>query len=230
MDEARRLAEAGAEDRTLIWAQQQIGGRGRRGRPWISPPGNVYSSLLLRPGTLAPSHGTELSFLTAVAVAETAVELVPASCRVACKWPNDVLIDGAKCAGILLESQSGPDGLIGWVVIGVGINVMSAPEAVEYPVTSLAAAGARADVATVLATYIGCLAAWLARWEAEGFAPLREAWLDRAAGLGRPVRVRLDDREIEGVFESLDDAGALIVVKADGSRERVLAGDVFPAL
>jgi BirA family biotin operon repressor/biotin-[acetyl-CoA-carboxylase] ligase len=230
MDEARRLAEQGAGDKTLVWALAQAGGRGRRGRAWVSPPGNVYSSLLLRPRKLMPSQGTELSFLTAVAVAEALAGFLPASRHVACKWPNDILIDDAKCAGILLESLSGTDGLVRWIVVGVGINVASAPAGTEYPATSLASHGVHADIAAVLEAYIHRFAAWLPRWEEEGFAPLRAAWLGCAKGLGRPIRVRLDDRVIEGVFESIDESGALVLTKADGTFERILAGDVFPAL
>lgn len=230
MDEARQLAEQGAGDKTLVWALEQRGGRGRRGRVWVSPPGNVYSSLLLRPRKLRPTQGTELSFLTALAVAETVAGFLTAPRDVACKWPNDILIDDAKCAGILLESLSGPDGAIRWIVVGAGINVASAPAGTEYPATSLASSGAHADVATVLAAYIDRFAVWLARWEAEGFAPLRTAWLGWVKGRGRPIRVRLDDRVMEGIFESIDESGALVLVKADGTPERILAGDVFPAL
>ncbi|HYM31107.1 MAG TPA: biotin--[acetyl-CoA-carboxylase] ligase [Candidatus Cybelea sp.] len=226
-DEAKRRAEAGAASGTLVWTRRQSSGRGRRGRVWESPYGNCYSSLILRPRTTV-AEAAQVSFVAALAVAEAVAALVPAGRKVTCKWPNDVLIDGAKCAGILLESRSGAAG-IEWLVVGVGINVASAPAGIEYPATSLAAAGATASVEHVLERYAARMSHWLERWRNEGFGAVRSAWLGWADGLGQPVRVRLGDATLVGLFESLDEAGALVLATPDGGRRRVAAGDVFRA-
>jgi BirA family biotin operon repressor/biotin-[acetyl-CoA-carboxylase] ligase len=226
-DEARRRAEIGAPAGTLIWATRQVGGRGRRGRPWVSPEGNCYTSLLLRPKAAA-ADAAQISFVAAVAVAEAVARQLPVGRRVSCKWPNDVLIDGAKCSGILLESRSSKAGLE-WLIVGVGINVESFPGETEFPATCLKAAGAAVAVETMLEDYLARLASWLARWERGGFAPVREAWLRWADGLGQPVRVRLNDVTLDGVFESLDEHGALMLATKDGARRRIMAGEVFRA-
>lgn len=226
-DEARRLAAAGAASGTLVWARRQSRGRGRRGRPFVSPPGNLYCSLLLRP-ECRPAEAPELCFVAAVAVGETLAELLPADVRLGHKWPNDVLVGGRKVAGILLESGAAGEAL-GWLVVGVGINLASHPEGLEFPATSLAAHGVRAEAGAVLERYLRCFDHWLERWRTEGFAPVRAAWLARAEGLGRPLLVRLPEESFEGTFAELDARGALILATADGARRRVTAGDVFPA-
>ena len=228
--EARRLREAGAAAYTFVWAERQSGGRGRRGRSWISPVGNGYCSLLLRPD-VAPGVAAQVSFVAALAVAETIASLLPVGRKVACKWPNDVLVDGLKISGILLESRMGrqPGGRVDWLVVGVGINIASFPPGTDYPATALHDAGGAAPVEQVLEAYAVRMAHWLKIWRDDGFAPVRQAWLRWADGLGGKVVVRLADRTIEGIFSALDDSGALILSLADGRERTVTAGDVFPA-
>lgn len=225
-EEALRQAEAGAPDGTVVWARAQTAGRGRRGRGWISEPGNCFSSVLLRP-MVPPIEAARLSFLVAVAVAETLRQLLAPGPRIGCKWPNDVLVDGAKISGILLESRMSIEGRVDRLVIGTGINVGSAPSGAPYETTSMAAHGANAPVERVLETYLERLAAWLDRWRAGGFGPVRSAWIAMAEGIGQPVRVLQPDGAIEGVFESLDESGAMVVLRRDGGRTRVTAGDVY---
>lgn len=225
-DDARRLAGEGAPQGTLVWADRQSAGRGRRGRRWDSPPGNLYMSLLLRP-TVPLTQAGQVGFLAALSIAETAAELLP-NRAVACKWPNDVLIDGKKTAGLLLESEAKADGTADWLVLGLGVNVASHPEGVEFPATSLAAQGSGADVADVLSGIAGRFAGWYRHWQAEGFAPVRAAWLARASGIGGPVRVRFETRTEEGVFAGLDGEGALLLHKPGAAAPlRVTAGDLF---
>lgn len=230
-DDARRLASEGAPQGTLVWALRQSAGRGRRGRRWDSPPGNLYMSLLLRP-EMPLARAGQVGFLAGLAIAETLAALLPTR-AVACKWPNDVLIahetgEYRKVAGLLLESEARADGSADWLVLGLGVNVASHPEGVEFPATSLAAQGGGADVAEVLNGVAGRFAAWYRRWQAEGFAPAREAWLARAAGVGGPVRVRFETRTEEGIFAGLDGEGALLLHKAGAAAPlRVTAGDLF---
>ncbi|MDP6342304.1 MAG: biotin--[acetyl-CoA-carboxylase] ligase [Alphaproteobacteria bacterium] len=228
-DEAKRLAGAGAPDGTLVVAGEQTAGRGRTGRQWKSPPGNLYMTLLLRPG-VAAGVAAQVSFLAAVAlssaIADLAANLAPRH-----KWPNDVLLDGRKVSGILLESAAGADGLIDWLVLGMGVNVAHHPTDLEQSVTSLRREGlTELTPDALLGTLAPHLRDWLLRWRAEGFAPLRQAWLARAFGLGEVVGVRLPNENFMGRFLDLDADGALVVGLPDGTERRIAAGEVyFPA-
>lgn len=226
-EEVRRQAEAGAAEGLAVLARQQTAGRGRRGRSWESPPGNLFLSLLLRPKS-SPAEAATLSFLTAVALLE-ALDLAAVPAKLTCKWPNDVLVNGAKVAGILLESRTGPDGVLGWVTVGIGVNLAWHPPEAPYPVTALAAHGIHVTPQDFAHWLLARYGYWYGRWQAEGFAPVRAAWLVRAQGLGQPVIVRLPDSELRGRFVALDDSGALLLELPDGRRQTVTAGDVFPA-
>ncbi|MEK9971647.1 MAG: biotin--[acetyl-CoA-carboxylase] ligase [Ferrovibrio sp.] len=231
-EEIRRQAETGAAEGLAVLARQQTAGRGRRGRAWDSPPGNMFLSLLLRPRT-SPAQAATLSLLTAVALLE-AIDLAgpAAGTRLTCKWPNDVLVNGAKVAGILLESRTAPDGSLGWVTVGIGTNLVWHPPqenlATPYPVTDLSRHGISTTPEDFAQWLLARYGYWYDRWQAEGFAPVRNAWLARAQGLGQPVVVRLPETELHGVFAALDDSGALLLELPDGRRQTVTAGDVFP--
>ena len=218
-DEAKRRAEAGAPPQTVVWSKTQNSGRGRRGRAWVSEPGNLYCSLILRPKCPAP-EAVQLTFVSALAVVETVERFAPKA-EVRCKWPNDVLLNGRKVAGILLEGN--PE----WVVVGTGINVAHFPDETAFPATSLAAEGAAATVQETLEAFCQCFRKRAEVWRKQGFAPIRAAWLERAAGLGQPVTARLAKQTLQGTFADLDQDGALILETADG-RQRITAGDVFP--
>jgi BirA family biotin operon repressor/biotin-[acetyl-CoA-carboxylase] ligase len=227
-DEARRLASEGAPDGTLIRARSQSAGRGRYGRSWSSPPGNLYLSLLLRPAC-APGAALQLGFVAAVALG-AALERRVAASALAFKWPNDVLLGGRKVAGILLESATGAGGRLDWLVIGMGVNLASFPAGTAFPATSLANDGYPAPPpADVLADFCAAFAAWRARWLSNGFAPVRRAWLARAWRRGETVEVRLERERASGVFADLDDGGALVLEPAGGPRRLVSYGEVFPA-
>ena len=217
--EARRLAEADEIGPLWISAANQTAGRGRRGRSWESPEGNLAASLLIRPAHPL-ALWAQLSFAAAIATADVAARLAPRS-RIAVKWPNDVLGDGRKLAGILLETAGTA------LIIGIGINLASHPADTEFPATSLGALGARPpqpqDALALLATGF---AGWYEVWQADGFAPIRDAWLARAAGLGQRIRARLPDGERMGVFEGIDANGALLLNEA-GRTTAIAAGDVF---
>lgn len=228
-EEARRQAEASAAEGLCVTALTQTAGRGRRGRAWESPEGNLFASLLLRPKVSA-AEAAKLGFLTSLAVTEAVDEVAPRlTPRLACKWPNDVLLDGAKLSGILLESRTRADAGIDFVVVGIGVNLAWAPAGTPYPATSLKLHGVTIPPRGFLPVLLARYGAWYARWQEEGFAPVREAWLKRAQGIGRPVVVRLPDKELHGIFAALDETGALLLDQPDGGRQAVTAGDVFPA-
>ncbi len=226
-DEAVGLAAAGAGAGTLVWARTQTKGRGRRGRSWSSPEGNLYLSLILRPGREA-RRAAELAFLAAIAIGEGIAPLIPASVAVRYKWPNDVLLNGRKVAGVLLETSLGPKGGLDWLVIGVGVNVLSFPKRTGYPATSLVAEGAEGlEPACVLEGFCQAFLPWYERWRDEGFAGVRQRWLGRAAGIAELIEVRLDGETLSGIFIGLDEAGALILRRAGEGDRRISAGDVF---
>ena len=228
-DEAMLRAETGAAEGTVVWARQQVSGRGRRGRVWQSPPGNLYTSIIVRPASTA-EVAAQLSFVTALAVGEAVAGCIPAGRRIGLKWPNDVQVDGAKIAGILLESAVGSDGRVAHVAIGTGINVgwRPAPGETPYPAASLQTLGGETRLETVLESYCAALARWLGRWRTDGFAAIREAWLAQAGNLGQMIEVKTGRDVLTGRFAHLDETGALILEGIDGSRTRVTAGEIFP--
>jgi BirA family biotin operon repressor/biotin-[acetyl-CoA-carboxylase] ligase len=228
-EEAKRLSRLGAEEGTLVWADEQSDGHGRFGRSWISPSGNLYFSVLLRPNR-PPAQTMQLTFAAAVALSDVLATLLPAGAAVTCKWPNDVLVGGGKIAGILLESSIDEAGLVDSLVVGIGVNVASHPpaETVMYPATSLAAEGsADATPQLVLQHFCPAFLDWYRRWQEAGFAPLRQSWLARAEKLRKPVSVRLDFETLDGIFADLDDSGAMVLQQGE-HRRLILAGDVFP--
>ncbi|ALJ35042.1 biotin--[acetyl-CoA-carboxylase] ligase [Azospirillum brasilense] len=227
-DEAKAFARSGAAEGTIVWAKRQESGRGRRGRAWTSPEGNLYSSTILRPSR-PPAEAAQISFVAALAIADTAAAVLPDPDGVRCKWPNDVLVHGRKLSGILLESEATAGGGISWLVLGVGINLRHFPEGTDYAATSLAAEGAPAlQPAALLEIYAEQLARWYGVWAEHGFGPVRDAWIKRARGLGEPIVVRLPDRTLTGTFADLDSDGVLLLDRDDGAgRQRIAAGDVF---
>lgn len=226
-EEAKRLArDEGAEHGTLVWAGRQEAGRGRRGRPWSSPEGNVYASIILRP-KCSTATAAQLSFAAAGALADALQPLLPeAVC--CCKWPNDVLIDDRKVAGILLESETDGSGGLEWLVLGIGINVQHYPADAEFPATSLCNEGSRINQpGPVLVRFFQAFSTWYDVWLKEGFDRIREGWLQTARGIGGPVTVRLEKRTLAGSFADLDGDGALLLELPSGERMRITAGDVF---
>lgn len=225
-DEARRLAEAGAAEGQVVFAKEQTRGRGRYGRHWQSPPGNLYASVLLRPGR-PPGEAAQLSLLAGLALAEAIERFAPPALELALKWPNDVLVRGAKTAGVLLESEG--DGKSGWVIVGSGVNIEHCPADVPYPATALRREGFPAAVGPpdLLEAYLERLAAWLARWRADDWSDIRAAWRARSYGLGHDIRLRLAKEELSGRFVDLTCSGSLLLEQADGVRREIAAGDVL---
>ncbi len=248
-DEARLLAREGAAHGTVVTAREQIAGRGRQGRGWASPPGNLYLSAVLRL-ELPLARIAELSFVAALAVADAVDAVLPAGRLSTLKWPNDVLVDGAKIAGILIEQAERA------TIVGIGVNIGHHPANTPYPVTSLAACvpsplpppargggedrqsvgeppplagGGRGrgyeapTVDAVRGHVLAALGRWLHIWRIHGFAPVRTDWLARAHPPGTMLRAH----QAEGAFAGLDADGALLLDTPDG-RRRIVAGEVIP--
>ncbi len=224
---AEALTAARVGERGPLWvtARRQTAGRGRRGRTWVSDPGNLYASLLLT-GAAPPDRAAELSFVAALAVHDAVSGRIPGvATRLALKWPNDGLIDGCKFAGILIEGEGTA------LAIGIGVNCTHHPADTDFPATDLAAAGLRATPESVFAALSAAMPARLAQWDrSAGFAAIRADWLKRAAFLGKPIRVAQGDGEAAGRFETIDERGHLLLRAPNGTAQTIAAGDVSVGL
>lgn len=224
-DDVAALAWDGMGEGVWVRADVQTGGRGRLGRTWVSPPGNLYASTLVRVRSGDPPPAT-LALVAAVALDELIGALAGGE-RVQIKWPNDLLLRAGgswcKLTGILLERADDA------IVVGIGVNLAHVPSDIDRPVTSLAAVGidppSPADFAEDLAD---AFARWLARWRSEGLSPVRRRWLQRAHPIGTALAARqADGTAIEGLFDGLAEDGALRLRLADGGVHVMHAGDVF---
>jgi BirA family biotin operon repressor/biotin-[acetyl-CoA-carboxylase] ligase len=223
---ALELARGGETGPLWVTAARQTEGRGRRGNQWISPPGNLYATLLLT-DPASPECAAQASFVSALAVHDAIIDCAPrlqASLKL--KWPNDVLCDGSKLAGILIEGEQVARGL--GVAVGIGVNVRHHPEGTPYPTTDLATAGADVSVQSLFAALSAAMLKRLAQWRrGAAFDLVRADWLERAALLGGELKVRLPGGELIGRYESLDDRGCLMLRLGDGSLQAIAAGEVF---
>lgn len=227
--EAKRLAGGGASHGAVIWARKQTTGRGRMGREWVSADGNLFMTVLLSP--LAPlADCPQISFVAALAVADTLDGILPDPSRIRCKWPNDVLVSGKKIAGVLLESFTTKEIVSGrqWIAVGIGVNVDSYPEHVLFPATSLTEAGVELISAKiVLSRLVHSFIERYDQWEASGFAAIRKAWQAKAYHINQPVEVIVGEDRVSGSFAGIDDAGHLLIKTGKKKPQAILAGDVF---
>ncbi len=228
-DEARRLADEGAAHGTVVWAGEQTKGRGRQGRNWTSPRGNLYTSVILRPDCKL-SEAAQLSFVACVALGEAITAKAGGAVEVTYKWPNDIMFNGKKGVGLLLESKATPQGALDWVIIGMGTNIAHFPDDARYPASSLHREGADPALSpeVLLEELAQQLDIWVKIWRKRGFGDIREAWKQRVQGLGQAMEVRLPRETLTGVFGDLDSDGALLLKLADGRTRTITAGDVFP--
>lgn len=236
------LAAAAAGDPGGIWfaALHQTAGRGRRGRAWESTPGNLAASLLIIPDA-EPNALATLGFVAGVAMQTAFSRILPQGAvrigidgadaldgrgRVALKWPNDVLADGAKVSGILLEMGKAPDGRNA-IVIGIGVNVVAAPTGLPYPATSLRELGYERSAEEVFSALADAWVEAFSLWQdGRGVSDILERWRGSAAGIGAPVAVKQDGVVRRGIFETVDSTGRLIMRGDDGARIVITAGDV----
>lgn len=234
-DEAHAYLQAGAAtDRTVITAAEQARGRGRSGRTWISAEGNLYATLVLMPLRAFPEW-PQLSFVLSLALAEALEAILPRHRHVELKWPNDVLVDGKKISGVLLETTEGPEGKAA-LLAGVGVNCRSCPFETLYPATCLKDEGAKVlDITPqgVLTLFLQKFEPLYQNWQALGLANIRPAWLSRAKSHGQAISIRVSDYldgggRLHGLFMDIEEeTGALVLKQDDGSLHRITQGDVF---
>src|SRR5437667_3758646 len=234
---AEAMARARDGERGPMWfvTSEQTAGRGRRHRPWIAPRGNLASSVL-EVVDVSPAVAATLGFAAGVAL-EAALQKVSieASLRSAgsdhmkfsLKWPNDVLAGRQKLAGILLEAEAIAANRLA-VVVGIGTNVVAAPEGTPTPATSLAALGIQVRAEELFAALSDGWAAFRGIWDnGRGFGEIRRLWLERAAGLGQAVSIKSGSALIEGIFDTIDEQGCMIVRTTTGDLVPITAGDVY---
>lgn len=222
----KQRAEAGAAEGLAIQALHQSAGRGRQGRGWDSPAGNLYISVLLRPA-VPLREAPEWSFVAAVALAETLKPLLPKAKRPMLKWPNDLLLDGAKAAGILVETGVAASQALDWICIGIGVNIATKPSLPDRVTARLAEYLPAPPAPEALAAQLlQNLAHWHDLRLAQGFAPIRDAWLRHAPAMGAPVSVKRDGALIEGSFAGLSPEGGLLLAKGR-EVQLILAGEII---
>lgn len=224
--EALRRARAGDPGRLWLIAGEQTAGRGRRGRAWVSPPGNLHATLLLCEVGPAP-HLHELGFVAALCLAEALQACFGVGVReqIRIKWPNDLLFNGAKVAGILAEAEVMANGTTA-VAIGIGVNCQHCPPDAPYPTTTLAATPA-GDSIRLFAELHRTMKHWLDIWRADGFDPIRQAWETYGFDKGEMISVNVKDERIKGTYGGIEPDGALRL-DTDQGRLILRAGDIYP--
>lgn len=218
--EALKARAAGPGPEAALLARRQSGGHGRLGRPWQSIDGNLHLSVLLRPPSLRwPGHW---SILAAVALADTVRPFLPEDSALRLKWPNDLMLDGGKLAGVLLEAgvASGP-----WLVVGFGVNLAGAPSGLGRPVACLASLAPAPAPEAFAARLLSTLQGWRDRYAVEGFAPVRAAWLAAAHAPGERIVVGLGEQRVHGTFRGLGDDGTLLLDGTEGELA-IMAGEL----
>ena len=228
-DVAREQALAGHRGPIWIGAAVQTAGRGRLGRTWVSERGNLYASLMIRPDE-KPEKMIALPYLTALAVRQALIRAGAPEDQLACKWPNDILFNGRKVAGVLIESSIDATGKVDFLIVGIGTNLNYFPDDAQFPATSFAVETKKSIEPQ---DYLKHLAAsfalqWQA-WQEFGFDPIRQDWLRYSWGLGEKRRIRTAHHDIVARLQTLDADGALIIKLDDGSESRLYAGDIFPS-
>ncbi len=226
-DELRqRAVKESAREGLVIWALEQTSGKGRQKRHWVSEPGNMYCSVLLRPDC-AMAEAAQIGFLPVIAAGEAIAGILGNAAPLRYKWPNDLLLNRKKIGGALLEAGVGQNGLASWVIAGCGLNLQHHPEDTRFPATSVKEElDTEIEIGAVVEAYIQNLANWYSRWQEEGFAPVRQAWLASAHTFDEPLIVESGSEKLSGPFRDLDEKGAL-VIETDSGPRRISAGDVY---
>lgn len=225
-EEAKRIANTGNSGNYVIWAKSQTKGRGRSGNSWYSPKGNIYLSILLRPD-FEVSKLSQLPFLVAVALGKTIKKFIPADKGLTYKWPNDILIEGKKAAGILIESSL-TNNNVNWLVIGVGINLCDEPDLKNYLSTSLIKEGAKIPTIDMFVhELMQSFQFYLLQWTKEGFEDIRKEWLKNSIPKGAVITAKYTGNRVSGTFEGIDDKGNLQMQLSNNQTIMISSGEVF---
>jgi BirA family biotin operon repressor/biotin-[acetyl-CoA-carboxylase] ligase len=225
--EARRLALSGADEGTLVWVKEQTAGRGRFDHQWFSEPGNLHCAIILRPDEPMAVAG-QINYVAAVSLATAIAGLVTPMTELRYRWPNDLLLNNLKMAGILLDSCVVNNGNVESLVLGVNVNVKSHPKDLDDSAANMHADGfSKSTDAELLESFSRNFLSWINRWAEEGFGPIGKAWIQRANGIGQPIELQLAKEVVSGEFVELDSEGALVVKLADDARRKVTVAEFF---
>jgi len=218
----------GGNEPLWVVAGQQTDGRGRKGRTWVSEAGNLYTSLVFKP-IISPRDLAALPFVIALAARDTVIELGVTAERVHCKWPNDILVDGHKICGILIESSARSSFTLEYVIVGIGLNLIHSPAEAAFKATSLKDSLGRAiDIKKALSVLSHAVKRRLDTWDQTNFEPIRQEWSDAAWGLGQTRRISTADDAFDALLVGIDGQGGLEVKLANGETRTITAADIFP--
>jgi BirA family biotin operon repressor/biotin-[acetyl-CoA-carboxylase] ligase len=225
-EEAKRMIDSGfAADGAIIWALSQESGKGRSGKEWVSPAGNLYLSFILQPN-YSLQKASEISFLTAIALGNSLLKSLPEKAKIEYKWPNDVLLNGKKLAGILLESRFVNLG-VKWLIVGLGVNLALHPKNAAILATNLEEAGCKKlAVDKALFSFLKEFSKIHDVWQNKGFSEIRKLWLTQAYGIGQELVTQLNGQNIKGIFKDIGEDGSLIL-DVRGKTKFINSGEVF---
>ncbi|MFC3051113.1 biotin--[acetyl-CoA-carboxylase] ligase [Kordiimonas pumila] len=227
-EEAARLASIKSAQPMWIVAGEQSKGRGRSGRNWVSGSGNLYTSLLFAPD-LKLSDLAGLPFIISLAIRETFVTLGGLDGDIQCKWPNDILINGKKAAGVLIETSGVVGNTVGHIIVGIGMNLLHSPDTAQFPATNFFAhIGKKVDPREALTVLAANVKKRLDKWRVSDFKPIQQEWTDHAWGIGKPVQVRSIDETFSATLLHLAEDGGLKVKLVNGVERTIYAADIFP--
>jgi BirA family biotin operon repressor/biotin-[acetyl-CoA-carboxylase] ligase len=225
--EAKRLALSGADEGTLVWVKEQTAGRGRFDHQWLSEPGNLHCAIVLRldePMAVA----VQVNYVAAVSLATAIAGLVTPMTELRYRWPNDVLLNNLKVAGILLDPCVVNNGNVECLVLGINVNVKTHPNDLDDNAANMHADGfSKSTDAELLESFSRHFLSWINRWAEEGFGPIAKAWIQRANGVGQPIQLQLAKEIVNGEFVELDSEGALVVKLVDDTRRKVTVAEFF---
>ncbi|AIL65958.1 Bifunctional protein BirA [Rickettsiales bacterium Ac37b] len=227
--EARRLIEADVDGEFVIWAKSQTSGKGKVGRYWHSPQGNLYLSMLLKP-MIEAQYASQLSYVVALAVGDAIKSFISVDDQVKYKWPNDIFLNGKKCAGILLESGTKVNNnILDFLIIGIGINVSEYPPNINpnYDATSLQAENIVCELHTLLDQVMKNFLYWISVWRKDGFNKIGHKWLENSMEFGKVITVSIGQDRVSGIFDKLTDNGCIRLILAGGQECFVSSGEVL---
>lgn len=223
-DIIKTRAEDGQPEGMVVQALEQTEGYGRHAREWVSEPGNLYLSLLLRPSCGVQEIG-QLSLMAGLAAAQTIQGFMDEPDKLRLKWPNDVLIEGKKCAGLILETGLGADQSLEWVALGIGINLSAAPAEIGTHIEAYSDKPPTLD--RLRHALLKEIATLYELWQAQGFGPIKAQWLARAHEKGDKVSVKIGDERREGSFHGIDEQGALLIHDEQFRVKKITSGDIY---
>lgn len=224
-DKAKEYAQKGEEEGFVLQALEQSKGRGRHGKNWVSQKGNLYMSVILKPECLV-DESSQLAFVSALAVSDAIEGFLPSGMvRKNLKWPNDVLVNNKKIAGILIENTL-VRGRIEFVTLGIGLNVNVTPQ-IEKSVCLKDILDVEHNISEVRDSVLQCLARFYNMWKRDGFSEIRTLWLKQAYGIGQNLTVSLSENEIKGKFDGIDKNGWMIVTDKSGNQRNIKSGTII---